>query len=131
MINGIYSSILKCCYQVLYQQLNSWMLYGQILDNFEEFFIQRIDENKSHQGVEYNWESSFTLNVSMIPLHIISVQAAERILFIGKAVKVLKGQQEFYIPDNVSQIEQLKQYDSFIFNKIIDEVYRAKGQSLV
>jgi hypothetical protein len=67
--------------QILTHQLISWIVYGHLLDSFGEFFIQE------QEGDE--WTSRFTLNLDMIPESIITPSLAEKILFIGKAVRVL------------------------------------------
>ncbi|CAK67300.1 unnamed protein product (macronuclear) [Paramecium tetraurelia] len=127
----IYQNILSACYEVLFQQLSSWLQYGQILDTSDEFFIQRIDEKKKTDQHEYNWDTSFTLNIQMLPLHFITLQMADKILFIGKAVKVLKGQQELFINEHQQLIREIEVYDSFTFNRIIDQLQKQVGEQLV
>ena len=44
--------------------------------------------NKNHQD-NFDWDNDFILQLSIIPKNIISLKTAQKILFIGKAVRIL------------------------------------------
>lgn len=94
-------------HQVMYKQLAAWMVYGLLQDQHEEFFISRLQdasrcsegENvKARPGVAHgnadtdlaDWHSGFHVFLDMLPQYI-PMQVAESILFVGKAVKILRN----------------------------------------
>ncbi|CAD8141306.1 unnamed protein product [Paramecium octaurelia] len=48
----------------------------------------------------------------MLPQNLLGLQIADKILFIGKAVKVLKRQQQLFINEHQSLIKEIEVYDS-------------------
>jgi len=87
VLQEMYQKILKYTYKVLFHQITTWILYGTPSDYSDEFFItsqgkkERIDD----------WDSDFSLRLSMLPQTVLSINLAENILFIGKAQKVIKS----------------------------------------
>ncbi|KAH6559292.1 hypothetical protein KP509_1Z015200 [Ceratopteris richardii] len=94
-------------HQVMYRQLASWMVYGILHDKDEEFFIQRLQMENSQSKAENelerpgqrnsnadtelaDWHSSFHVFLGMLPQYIPS-QVAESVLFVGKAVRILRN----------------------------------------
>ena len=39
-------SIIQCCHVVFFKQLSSWLLYGQPIDQYGEFFIHRASDTQ-------------------------------------------------------------------------------------
>jgi len=39
-------SIIQCCHMVFFKQLSSWLLYGQLIDHYSEFFIQHVSDTQ-------------------------------------------------------------------------------------
>lgn len=94
-------------HQVMYRQLAAWMVYGLLQDQHEEFFIGRLHERGKHPegepaiekaGVSHanvdtdlaDWHTGFCVVLEMLPQYI-SMQVAESILFVGKAVRILRN----------------------------------------
>eukprot|EP00249_Psilotum_nudum_P007651 c20720_g1_i2 orf=155-2389(-) len=96
-------------HQVMYQQLAAWMVYGLLQDQHEEFFIRRRNDGEKQQmssetevmedGLEaglignvdlLDWHTGFYVCVNMLPEYI-QLQVAESILFVGKAMRVLRN----------------------------------------
>jgi gamma-tubulin complex component 4 len=67
--------------QVFFHQLIAWSVHGNLLDTYHEFFITE------QEGDE--WTSKFVLDLDMLPESCIGASQAEKVLFIGKAVRVL------------------------------------------
>lgn len=67
--------------QVFFHQLIAWSVHGDLLDTFREFFIMEKEGNE--------WTSKFILDLDMVPETCIGASQAEKVLFIGKAVRVL------------------------------------------
>lgn len=68
---------------VLVQQLMAWVLHGQLMDSYKEFFVC-----VSESAVE-DWTAKYTLNLDMLPDSLISPKLAEKILFIGMIIQVI------------------------------------------
>ncbi|PSC73303.1 DNA polymerase alpha catalytic subunit [Micractinium conductrix] len=103
------------CRQVLFKQLQSWLVHGLLLDAAGEFFIQRSDvvcggttttagvapspsplrtPSALGAGAMLDWEplewhAGFQVSLAALPPDV-SLPTAEAVLFIGKAVRVLK-----------------------------------------
>ncbi|XP_059625659.1 gamma-tubulin complex component 4 homolog [Cornus florida] len=95
-------------HQVMYNQLASWMIYGILHDQHEEFFISRQEDrdaehDSSHPDVLEklaqmstndtsltDWHLGFHISLDMLPEYI-PMRVAESILFSGKAVRVLRN----------------------------------------
>jgi hypothetical protein len=60
-------------------------MYGQLLDSHHEFFILEVEDCKD----ELQWTAKFSLNLDMLPQTIMNAKLAEKILFIGKAMRIL------------------------------------------
>jgi gamma-tubulin complex component 4 len=88
-VRAAYTILFQECYKVLYNQLAGWILYGKLLDSYNEFFIHKI-ESMGCKDIEKDWDSMFTLELSMLPSSIISKQTAEKVLFIGKSIRILR-----------------------------------------
>lgn len=83
-LKGPWSKMSVQLMNVFMHQLLAWTVHGSLLDNFFEFFIQQQD---AEPGSE--WTSRYCLNLEMLPETCLSATLAEKVLFLGKAVKVL------------------------------------------
>ncbi|EFJ37238.1 hypothetical protein SELMODRAFT_77770 [Selaginella moellendorffii] len=97
-------------HQVMYRQLSGWMVYGLLQDQNQEFFISRYsyeqakadidaseppaNKSKSGRGTEdanmIDWHTGYCVRLDMLPDYI-QLPVAESILFVGKAVRVLRN----------------------------------------
>ena len=91
------------------------MLHGVLLDPHFEFFIEHKDKNYYlydgnknatnttvvNNQQKFLWNGEFVINSSKLP-SFISISIADKILFIGKAVKLLQELQHFKFKDENS-----------------------------
>uniref|UniRef100_A0A0D9ZUE6 Gamma-tubulin complex component n=1 Tax=Oryza glumipatula TaxID=40148 RepID=A0A0D9ZUE6_9ORYZ len=95
-------------HQVMFNQLTSWMVYGILQDQYNEFFIRRQedrDEENDSSQVDVadkftqksaketsltSWHTGFHVSLDMLPEYI-HMRVAESILFAGKAIRVLRN----------------------------------------
>lgn len=122
------------CYKVMYNQIGSWILYGKLLDVYNQFFIHKIELSSSTKA-EKDWDSMYTLEINMIPESIISHQVAEKILFIGKGAIILRiiNKQLSKLPDQkiVLNVSKLQEFDSYSFNAIIEQIRYTIARQLI
>jgi hypothetical protein len=69
------------CLEVLHKQLVSWMLFGKLLDPYNEFFIH-LDESKH-----------FVIIGEKIP-NCLNISLAQQVLFVGESVVALSEAQD-------------------------------------
>lgn len=96
-------------HQVMYRQLAAWMVYGILQDQYGEFFISRQHGGDMSDGSQQSdlaieqstwnapedtklsdWHTGFHVFLDMLPDYI-QMRVAESILFVGKAVRVLRN----------------------------------------
>ncbi|KAL2612318.1 hypothetical protein R1flu_024010 [Riccia fluitans] len=96
-------------HQVMYRQLAAWMVYGLLQDQHMEFFICRRQDSEGQNGLTdaeslaeksrfrsveddrlADWHTGFQVCLEMLPEYI-PLAMAESILFVGKAVRVLRN----------------------------------------
>ncbi|CAK9078999.1 Gamma-tubulin complex component 4 homolog [Durusdinium trenchii] len=83
--------------QVWVNQLVAWMVYGRLADPDHEFFVQRLDTSDQRSVEDLSlpgealqeWHHLFQLREEAVPRTVITRNAAEKVLFTGKAVRVL------------------------------------------
>lgn len=104
-------TIRKGVYAIFLRQLSQWLIHGEIIDIYEEFFIIHIDANKKQQqnasgtiafsGFLSTTDTSLTdtnINADYWQYHIVydmlpanfSPAWAEKVLFVGQTVRMLK-----------------------------------------
>ena len=110
-VRSVLQSIQSSCHQILLRQIGLWMERGQVVDPFKEFFIESKNEHNqydAHHNLRDDYQHTMTENETKdktfefdnsddsvilkshrIPTSIISLLLANRILFIGKAVRVI------------------------------------------
>ncbi|CAE7685733.1 GCP4 [Symbiodinium sp. CCMP2592] len=93
---------------VLANQLVAWMVYGRLSDPDGEFFVRRVGGRQTYQpgaalygevedlsqpmtavAAQREWQSLFELRPESIPKNIVTMETAKKVLFAGKAVRVL------------------------------------------
>ena len=90
----------------------------------------KYDEDDSEAE---NWNSLFTLRLSMLPTSYIPATLGQKILFIGKAVKVLQSNKtppEDRIPPSelqcfseaIIQLQNLPEFNTLLFSKVVEEI---------
>lgn len=94
------------CHRIMFKQLEAWLVHGMLLDPAGEFFIQyksgdgisTTTTNSApvlHHGSSVNleqqmaWHDGFRVSLADLPSSV-DLPTAESILFIGKAVRVLR-----------------------------------------
>ncbi|SOV83276.1 conserved Plasmodium protein, unknown function [Plasmodium sp. gorilla clade G3] len=108
-IKKIYHKYLKNVGKIFLHQLFSWILYGQLVDPYNEFFIQKrqfiySDEKKIYltpeelyenltlsnvQSLNFEWNYLFFQSLNNLPQCCIDKIAGRKILFIGKSIRIL------------------------------------------
>jgi len=129
-VEAVMLRILFLCNTVWYNQIVAWMVHGLLIDKHEEFFIQEDSaqpEAEIRRAVEFDslsdethWERRFSIRHRMLPAYI-TESVAERILFVGRALRVLKhpdakrsADGEFVMPTSdvesfTQQLERVRQ----------------------
>ncbi|EGR32048.1 hypothetical protein IMG5_097950 [Ichthyophthirius multifiliis] len=144
-LRDVYQILMNQCYQVLFQQLSSWLLYGNLQDFYNEFFIYRIEEVQKqikyqtfqNEVLENDWDNVFSLRYPMLPQILISHKQAEKILFIGKGIRILRNtqvqyQQSFLPLNNMLQlVQELSKFDSFKFQNNIEQLRHEIAKQLL
>lgn len=77
--------------KILYRQLSEWLLYGDLKDRFNEFFIQRNSQTSGE--AEFTPFEEYSINCQMLPNHI-GLPLAEKILNVGQTVLFLRSNPE-------------------------------------
>lgn len=99
-VRKILSKIVKPIRQIL----NHWIFYGELKDEFKEFFIG-LNEN-AHQSNDF-WFDKYSINKSMLP-GFISKQQAYMILITGKAISMLREVSQNKVTIILPVYDQLK-----------------------
>ncbi|CRH01490.1 conserved Plasmodium protein, unknown function [Plasmodium relictum] len=106
---SIYHKYFKNLGKILLHQIFSWILYGQLIDPYYEFFIQKrqfiySDDKKiflspeelyenltltNVQSLNFEWNYLFFQSISNLPECCIDKIVGRKILFIGKSVRIL------------------------------------------
>eukprot|EP00898_Chlorokybus_atmophyticus_P000917 jgi/Chlat1/1826/Chrsp138S02145 len=139
------------CHQVMYRQLAAWMVHGQLIDKHAEFFIRKrrslgVDNMNAHltgrsEDAMEDWHSGYDVRVEMLPSYLVSIPTAQKIEFVGKAVRVLmqpsKNRTEL-LPTNevqlfAAQLQELQvstDTQRLQFEKVINDIRSAVARHL-
>lgn len=90
-------------------------------------------EKNEEDSMAEDWNSLFTLRLSMLPTSYIPATLGQKILFIGKAVKVLQSNKtppEDRIPPSelqcfseaIMQLENLPEFNTLLVSKVVEEI---------
>lgn len=188
VIKAMFTKLLFYCTKVLLQQINAWIVHGQLVDLCEEFFIHRITNNQTppgkqegnldvskvnksanptsvgsisnlnivgtiltmdpdrlsadNDGKDDEWNTAYTLRMSMLPAKFISPQIAEKILFIGKAIRVLQSKStstQDRVPlddleafsEAILRLQQMPEFNSILFSKVIELIRESIANRLL
>lgn len=106
-----FESLLQHCHRVMFNQMISWLLHGELVDYYGEFFIEekllavttatadvssetpRHDHDDSTSScvvAEYEWNLRHVLRLAMLPRSFLPARLAEKVLFVGKAVHIVR-----------------------------------------
>ncbi|TPX47461.1 hypothetical protein SeMB42_g02440 [Synchytrium endobioticum] len=90
------------CLGVMYRQITTWMIYGELNDPYAEFFIRKnAEENSIEAGADLTptvidlhesrtrWHSEYMIHHHSTP-PFMSTRVAENVLFVGKAISTIR-----------------------------------------
>ena len=120
IIQRIHSKVL----QVFFHQLIAWSVHGDLLDTYSEFFITAQD------GEE--WTSKFVLNLDMLPETCIGASQAEKVLFIGKALRVLGSsmKNEEILEFATALREVQNNFSKLLLSQVLERIRKIVGKKL-
>ena len=152
-VSNTMNAIIKHVLYVVLTQTNDFITNGTVYDPYNEFYIQlyttthsnHAHGNKSSKQIQvlrydqFNWHTTYTLQHGYIPQHYISYGTANKLLFIGKAVFILKQSQLIHhkqilnaatypeCQQFVEQVNHIKQqptesYDSTYIDKLVESL---------
>lgn len=75
----------------LFSQITNWLLYGDLVDSYDEFFIHQSPVQLVNEDSTPFEE--YCVNLDMLPSHI-SLSLAEKILNVGQMVLFLRSNPE-------------------------------------
>lgn len=77
-----------------------------VKEKFQNLLVEMTKQDSERDAL-YEWSSAYTVRLTMLPSKYISAIIAEKILFLGKAVRVL--QHESTLPEDRIPTEELEQ----------------------
>lgn len=99
-----------CMYaSILFKQILAWILYGEIIDPYNEFFVRK--SAMTAEGVapvdlgDLTWYKQFSLDLDAVPLAYLPISVAESILFIGKSMQILLKANEYSLQEAQELVE--------------------------
>ncbi|CAG8511446.1 6042_t:CDS:2 [Funneliformis caledonium] len=112
-LREIMLKLLHACHEVMFKHITSWMVYGQLVDPFGEFFIK--DRTLQYNPIEIQeqfsqtkWHRRFILDESFISNNLPN-DVAKSILFVGKAIATVRNSTKPYekhskFPDKLASL---------------------------
>ncbi|KAK6179894.1 hypothetical protein SNE40_012146 [Patella caerulea] len=124
VVKQAFKRILHVCHNVFYKQLCAWLLHGTLVDSYNEFIIQKIDENSQTLTVSKTEQEEDDLGIMGITgrqmqkamtistpkyvqpkEHLYGIQAnllpayipirvASKILFVGESVQMFENEKQ-------------------------------------
>ncbi|RLN68890.1 hypothetical protein BBP00_00000751 [Phytophthora kernoviae] len=136
--------LLYACHRVLFKQILSWMIYGEIVDPYGEFFIKKqtaVGSDGSAVSTEaasvYGnsasallWHQQFSMDLGAVPLDYFPTAVAESVFVIGKAVHILTRANEFTPREEqevikvISELAQRPEFDVITVEHAVEKVRR-------
>lgn len=110
-IKAVFQQIYNACLKVLHKQLVSWLLFGKLLDPYNEFFIQ-MDESKH-----------FIILGEKIP-DCLSISIVQQVLFVGESVNALSEAQDLSEED----WEFMGQLQKIPFVNVVEMIQKCRDQ---
>lgn len=107
IVISINCRLIPCVNKVLRDQIMSWVVFGNLSDPFDEFFIQckapsnkeeaRSKSRRHRESQPHRSDSNkYFVNFSLVPAHF-SVALVEKILFVGYAVGIVSNAESKFI----------------------------------
>lgn len=106
----------SCYIRILFKQILAWILYGEIVDPYHEFFVrksaptlatatasERLDDGDD--DVFAAWYKQFSLDLDAVPLAYFPISVAESVLFIGKSMQILVKANEYSLEEAQALVE--------------------------
>ncbi|KAI4836836.1 gamma-tubulin complex component [Plasmodium brasilianum] len=145
-IKNIYHKYFKNLGKILLHQIFSWILYGQLLDPYCEFFIQKrqfiySDDKKvflspeelyenltltNVQSLNFEWNYLFFQSLSNLPDCCIDKITGRKILFIGKSIRILIRSNKWNTSD-IIKLFSITQILSKAFDQTSRRGYKKRG----
>ena len=100
--------IMSRCHIVLFKQLSSWILYGLLIDQYNEFFItcsvsatnsSRSSTDRSSVSSFENCTENFDVELSRLPSYI-PLRIARMIRFIGSSLRLFECNKKWSMSDS-------------------------------
>ena len=63
-IKNMFSRILFACHRVFFHQINAWVVHGQLVDIFDEFFIIKMQNTSFSGGAQIADDKSVKLDAT-------------------------------------------------------------------
>lgn len=134
--------ILLWCYaRILFKQILAWILYGEIVDPYHEFFVRKSvptlttaaatsagDPNHSTDDAFAAWYKQFSLDLDAVPLAYFPISVAESVLFIGKSMQILVKAHEYSLAEaqalvgTVASLAQSRVFDAVAVELAMEKV---------
>lgn len=149
VINDVVQRIILRLRGVFLKQCMSWMIYGELEDPGAEFFISssklldnnhKINKNNDYVNKTkisnntniFDWSSSYKLRLEYLPETHLSPRMASKVLFAGKAVKLLQTSTDsanIISTGNTKDIFQYLATGHQIFDQMQDSKIQMKNTS--
>lgn len=105
ILQNAYKKILWTCHGVLYKQLSAFMVHGVLLDEWNEFFIERGQRSQESSGVQ-DGTHQFRIAPALLPSYI-PARVADKVLFTGEAIQIFhKRSQELHHTSPLTPLSQ-------------------------
>ena len=133
ILKNLYLNLFNSVYLDYQKKIKNWIIYGKTSKNF---FIKKMSKNsqKSKSEKIKDWDNDFLLQISSIPKNIISIKIANKILFIGKAMKILIKEEGIFseILNFISKtIKEIKIYEKLNFSKIFEKIRKKVSNQFI
>ncbi|VWU50515.1 conserved protein, unknown function [Hepatocystis sp. ex Piliocolobus tephrosceles] len=144
-IKNVYHKYFKTLGKIFLHQIFAWILYGQLIDPYYEFFIQKrqfiyTDDKKlflspeelyenltltNVQSLNFEWNYLFFQSISNLPNCCMDKINGRKILFIGKSIRILIRSNKWNTSDIIKMFSITKIL-SKAFNETSHEGYKKK-----
>ncbi|KAK8791079.1 hypothetical protein WA158_005710 [Blastocystis sp. Blastoise] len=140
LVNQLYEACvtgvpsLQYMYKLLYNitiyvftnQIIHWIIYGEISDSFDEFFIISINTVTTHSSNDENidlqntfWNSQYVLNEDSVPQFMKNTIISKRVFDIGKLIYIFKRNiHQESSPLSIYSLEQLQHISTDLFTAL-------------
>lgn len=110
-------------FRILFKQILAWILYGEIVDPYQEFFVRKTalsgSDREDRSSEALSWHKQFSIDLEAVPLAYFPISVAESILFIGKSMQILVMANEYSIQEAQELVETVS---SLAQNRVFDAV---------